>query len=832
MSDRFQRLREAFLLARAEPDPTTRERLVQDACGDDPELLAELRRLLAVEPADDFLVPPHGDSPVSPPAPRIGEFELIRDLSGGRGVVWMAHQPSLDRMVAMKVLHATPLTSPARIDRFHREPMAVARLQHPHIVPVYAEGRAGSTHWFVMQYVDGHGLDQELRSQESDQPRATTPLLPPYGTGPWFAAVARVCAEAAEALQAAHEHGIVHRDIKPANLLLDRRGRVLVADFGIARDERLGSLTEPGAIAGTWHYMSPEQARIANVPVDHRTDIYSLGVVIYELLTLARPFEGTTSEEVLSRIRGAAPRRVRRCNPSVPRDLETICMAAMAREAAARYATAGELAADLRRFLAHEAIRRQPPSWWARCGSALRQRRRGLLIAAAMLLALGLGSAAFAVVHAANRRSDLEVRCRAVVAAASLDEVPADLLAGLAHDVAALGADPATAEFGRLLAQYRTEQLLRLRDELEPLPEAAPVSLHERQARLQTAFARALRLHAIFPGDPEIAAALPKNPQFATADITVVDDRGRPVAANVAAQLIDPLTGMPQAARDLGAAPLSSPGLPAGLHQFVVTTDTDQQTFLRALDPLQRHQLSLVVRTRDDKTAGMVLLPGGELRLPAEAPPSGLAGQSVTVAPFWLDRCEVTCGQYRAFLTATGHPEPPLWQQLRIGDHDRLPVVLVRWSDAVAYAEWAGKRLPTYAEWAIAAHGAGPNPRRFPWVAEGVFGNCRGPIPTEAGSALFAAYLRGARPVDHDPLSCTPEGVFELFGNVEEWTASPGMRQLEDELLPRPDSRIVAGHPWYALTANPAELLLNTALVDHQSRHVALGFRCARSVQP
>jgi formylglycine-generating enzyme required for sulfatase activity len=708
----------------------------------------------------------------------------------------------------------------------------VARLQHPHIVPVYAEGRAGSTHWFVMQYVDGHGLDHELRCQAGGKPNAAAPLLPAFGTGPWFAAVARVCAEAAEALQAAHEHGIVHRDIKPANLLLDRRGRLLVADFGIARDARLGSLTEPGMIAGTWHYMSPEQARVANSPVDHRTDIYSLGVVMYELLTRARPFEGTTSQEVLDRIRGPAPRTVRRCNPGVPRDLETICMAAMERDAAARYPTARELAADLRRFLAHEAIHRQPPSWLARCGSTLRRRRRELAIAAALLVAVALGSTAFATLHAASHRNEVVARCQEVLRAPALDEVPADTLAALVRDVVAAGAEPTLREFHDRLGRYRNDQLQQLRDELQPLPSTVAESAVERQGRLHAAFARALRLHAIFPGDQEIAAALPKDPLFAIAEIHVVDDQGRPTAAHVAAQFIDPTTGLPQPPRDLGAVPLTSPGLAAGLYHFVVTTDRGEHTFVRTLDAMERHAFHLVVRLPADPNAGMVLLPGGVLQLPTGGPPNGLAGQRVAVEPFWLDRCEVTVGEYRAFLAATGHAAPPLWSELQGGSHDRLPVVHVRWADAVAYAEWAGKRLPTYAEWAIAAHGSGPNPRRYPWVAEGTFGNCRGPVPQGDGRSQFLAYLRDARPVDHDPQSCTPEGIFELFGNVEEWTASPGMRHAGSLLLPRPESRIVAGHPWYALTLVPTEHLLLTALSDQQSLHVARGFRCARNVQP
>jgi len=829
VSERFQRLREAFLAVRAELDPIVRERMIATACGNDAVMLAELRAMLAAEPAADFLVAPHGEPASSVPPPQVGEFELLRDLSDGRGVVWLAHQPSLDRTVAMKVLHETPGTSRANVERFHREPMAVARLQHPHIVPVYAEGRAGTTHWFVMQYVDGHGLDRELRCQVDRKPNSPTPLLPEYGTGAWFAAVARICAEAADALHAAHDHGIVHRDIKPANLLLDRRARVMVADFGIARDERLGSLTEPGMIAGTWHYMSPEQARVADTPVDHRTDVYSLGVVLYELLTRSRPFEGTTSQEVLDRIRGPAPRAVRRCNPGVPRDLETICMAAMARVADQRYQSAGELRDELRRFLSHEAILRQPPSRLARLEASLRQHRRHWLIATGLLVSAGIGSGVHAMVRTMSARTAIEQRCEAALAAGDLEQVEAAELATIAQLLPDGGDAAAVVTMRDRLADLRNRGMERLRQDLRPLPDEDTTDRGERQARLQRAFGQALRLRSIFPGDSEVEASVPQDPLFAVVDIVVQDDRGQAVPASIAAQFIDPLTGMPQQVRDLGRSPLTGHSLAEGMYHFVVTGDGAPRTFARSVEVLRRHRVMLTVRPIAEPTIGMVLLAGGALQLPADGPPSGLSGKRIEVAPFWLDRCEVTVGEYRAFLAATGHQPPFGWEQLQAGVHDRLPVVHVRWPDAVAYAEWAGKRLPTYAEWAIAAHGAGPSPRRFPWLGDGRFGNCLGPVPVGDSTRNFSLYLQHARPVDADLQSCTPEGIFELFGNVEEWTGSPGVSRAQGNLVPRPQARIVAGHPWYALTNSPDTDLFPTALADSLSTQVMRGFRCARS---
>lgn len=828
MSERFQRLQEAFLAARAEADPVNRERFIVATCGDDAVLLAELRAMLAAEPAADFLVAPHGDPGLTAPPPQVGEFELLRDLSDGRGVVWLAHQPSLDRMVAMKVLHAAPGVSRAHVERFHREPMAVARLQHPHIVPVYAEGRAGATHWFVMQFVDGHSLDRELLFQIARKPGGPAPLLPEYGTGAWFAAAARIVGEAADALQAAHEHGIVHRDIKPANLLLDRRGRLLVADFGIARDERLGSLTEPGAIAGTWHYMSPEQAHVASAPVDHRTDVYSLGVVLYELLTRSRPFEGTTSQEVIDNIRDSSPRNVRRCNPGVPRDLETICMAAMSRDVLHRYQTAGELRDDLRRFVAHEAILRRPPTRLARLCTWLRRRRGAVAVAAGLAASAGFGVGLHATAQEAAARAAVERQCEIVLAAGDLERVAADELVPLVSRLPEAGDAAVVVTMRERISELRRRGIERLRRDFAPLPADDEAGTTARQARLQDTLAHAMRMLSIFTGDAEVKAAIPLDPLAAVVDITVQDDRARPVAAAVAVQHFDPLTGMPGPLRSLGQAPILGQPLPEGHYDFVVAVDGAERRFTRPLQALRRHRHVLVCHPLAEPD-GMVLLPGGSLQLPADGPPHGLAGQRVEVAPFWLDRCEVTVGEYRAFLTATGQAPPFGWEQLQPGVHDRLPVVHVRWTDAVAYAEWVGKRLPTYAEWAIAAHGAGPAPRRFPWATGGPFGNCRAPVPQGDSRRNFAAYLQLARAVDGDPLSCTPEGIFELFGNVEEWTHSPGVRRSGAQLVSRPEARIVCGHAWFALTDAPETDLFATALADAANTQVMRGFRCARN---
>ncbi len=835
MTERFQRLRAAFEAAQAEPDAARREQLLLDACGDDASMLAELRAMLATEPPRDFLASDDVQVDPAPPPQRLGEFELLRKIGdGGSGVVWLASQPSLERQVALKIMTVGPGTPQSLVDRFHREPRAVANLAHPHVVPVFADGQSGDTHWFAMQFVDGHGLDVELRLQRERRPNDPPPLLTGFGTGAWFAAVARLCSDAADALQTAHEHGIVHRDIKPPNLLLDRGGRVLVADFGIARDQRFGSLTEPGTIAGTWHYMSPEQAHIANLPVDHRTDVYSLGVVMYEMLTLRRPFEGHTSFEVFDKIRRTSPRAVRKLNRQVPRDLETICMAAMAHRPEARYATAGALRDDLRRFLGHEAIEQQPPSWRARANQALRAHRVALLVAAVLVAAAFLGSTATWGWNAYAESRARVASADQVLLIGNLDDESDARLAAAWRAVAAPSGNERIEAARRRLLDYRDALLARVREQPRQRDRSDAADV-EGDAFASTQWAR--RASVVFPDDADVAAAATENPFAEEIALTVVDAAGAPASGDVTIHTIDALSSLPGAAVAAAPLPLGRQLVKRGHYRFEVrTADGRRQDFDRWLSGLQRHEVMLVLRAPAQPTAGMVQVAAGELHLPDNDPPSGLAGRPAAVAAFWIDRCEVTVGEYRAFLAANPAHRAPYGFPREPGDHDRLPVVNVTWNDAVAYAEWRGKRLPTYAEWMLAARGAGPRPRPFPWGDDGMHGNVRAPYEAVMTAAAgIAVWRRHATAVDASLDSATPDGVLELYGNVEEWTGSPGIDHAGNGLVVKPDVRIVAGFPFHVLSINKDSLpdVGRTVLADIGPTrfHYVRGFRCARSTE-
>ena len=394
-----------------------------------PEFARELKHYLAgiefLQKAADELQDvrtPDGDEPAFENQ-QLGDYQLVQEIGrGGMGIVYEARQLSLGRRVAIKILPFAAVLDPKQIARFTREAQAAAQLHHPHIVPIYAVGCERGVHYYSMQLIDGQTLEQalrQLRGEASDGVEATETFL----GGQQASASAKIqdaasterssltkrafatdgslrgkayhrrCVEimvhAAEALQHAHDYGVIHRDIKPSNLLIDARGKAWVTDFGVARLQNDAGVTATGDVIGTLRYMSPEQAAGNSVLIDHRSDVYSLGVTLYEMLTLKHPHSGVGQRDLVRHIESVEPRRPRSIDASIPVDLEKIIHKSIAKSREQRYQSAGEFAQDMQRFLDGKPVLAKPPSLVERA-SKWASRHRTLVASCLLLMTVTL----------------------------------------------------------------------------------------------------------------------------------------------------------------------------------------------------------------------------------------------------------------------------------------------------------------------------------------------------------------------------------------------------------------------------------------------------------
>ncbi|MBI3843348.1 MAG: SUMF1/EgtB/PvdO family nonheme iron enzyme [Planctomycetes bacterium] len=427
---------------------------------------------------------------------RLGDFKIIREVGrGGMGIVFEAEQISLGRRVAVKVLPPSFTQDKQAVERFVTEARAAARLQHRNIVPVYAVGEEAGFHYYAMEFVKGQSLSQLLDEARKEPDSATfyrstatmirksasaatasattAPVAVPTTSlardrENYLSWVCRIIAEVADALDFAHKNDVLHRDVKPNNIVVDERGVPMLLDFGLARIERSEKLTTTGEFLGTPAYMSREQILGKTQLIGPKSEVYSLGVTLYELVTLKLPYAGASPIEVIRNALAKEPIPPRQANPRLPEDLETIILTSIEHDLARRYATAADFAADLRRFMSFQPIQAKPATTWVRFRKFTRRNRAATIgagVSGAAVLALLAFWIGGVISKHARIRGEFET---ARVSAASFDF---DVAEAAMNRVLALDASNASASAS--IRDYRREREKQAAEKLEAQNQAA-----------------------------------------------------------------------------------------------------------------------------------------------------------------------------------------------------------------------------------------------------------------------------------------------------------------------------------------------------------------------
>ncbi len=699
------------------------------------------------------LFPDHADAiaaaheelrePVS--ARRLGRFELVEEIGrGGQGEVWLARDTHLLRSVALKLLSARGRMSRASLARFRREAEATSRLDHPGICAVYDVGESDGVPWIAMRYVDGQSLAERIaHARAEEQPLPIDEAL-------------RLTEQIARTLHAAHEAGIVHRDVKPANVRIPPSGDPVVLDFGLARVEESDgpSLTRTGEAFGTPAYMAPEQVR-ASGDVDRRADVYALGATLYECLTLVRPHESPTVEGLYRAVLEVSPSDPRLRNPEVPRDLATVLATALEKLPRHRYATALDLAEDLRRVREREPIRARPAGTWLRLARWSQRNPRLAAASGGLVAVLVLGLAVTSVLLGQTRASLEEVARLSDLRALPflVREADEDLWPAVPEKVAALDVWLGEARdlLGRLPEHRATLDAVRARGTAGPI-----------EVERLTSFVADLGAF-----DELVRDVAARRDFAATVFARTIEDHRDGWSTAISAVARDPRFGGLELEPQLGLVPLG-PDPVSGLFEFAhpqtgEVPERDPETGLLGTD----------------ETTGLVLvlLPGGAFEMGSEEIRDSRPVHDVTLDPFFLSKFEMTQAQWRH---VTGENPSTYFPGRRHSNLDAR----IEWSNPVETVSWREARdvlarldltLPTEAQWEFACRAG----TRTVWYTGDESDSLRGhanladeaQAPNWGGWAGFMegwddGYLAHAPVGTYLP---NPFGLYDMAGNVIEW---------------------------------------------------------------
>ncbi|MEQ8764810.1 MAG: bifunctional serine/threonine-protein kinase/formylglycine-generating enzyme family protein [Planctomycetota bacterium] len=826
-------------------DPDEWENRVRLRCESEPEVADEVLRLLSATEASEHLLEP----PEPPPLPKLSGFELEEEIGhGGTGVVHRARDGQTGSVFAIKLLRSRLGLTEREVGEFLKEPQRISTLQHPGIIRVLKVDQEEGVPYFVMELAEGGSLEDWLEMHRDggleSAHRDTT-----FGSPgePYSIRVAELVLQIAEALDHAHAQGIIHRDIKPANVLLDEAGRPRVTDFGLARVLDVESVST--GVAGTIHAMSPEQTKGESGGLDYRTDVYSLGVVLYELLTLQRPFEHSDPLRLIANIQNRQPPRPGSIDGQIPTALEAVCLKAMEKEREARYATARDFADDLEKVLKRGSPRAERLFRIRRAWNRCRRYRRPIVTTLGLV---GLGAVTIGAREIQKDwREAEELRSRVT---AEL-QIPSAERIGQTEEIQQLQ-DQRKRLAGTTFGGDSNGELVDRVDEY----------LNEVQQDWEKRIVESLFSQLEESGPRELLAlngGLFAESVNGVADIRRVFDEANHVELKEPEKWLWPRVSITvgQAAQSTASLTIQALSMVAKAHGDPLESDLPLPVVRRPLAPgyyrFELHSEDSGLREFDRLITGFewkvdlelpaagglrkfneeVFIAGGHLNGPSEMEPMcPIGAEGIDVAPFYIDAHEVTLGEFREFLEATERPAPYAWQFLPAGnEYDDYPAVYLSWYDARAYCEWVGKRLPTHAEWELAARGS--SRAEYPWQLsdEGDVNraNTAGPIRSRRGPQEgLAVFLKEAERVDSRPDATTATGLYHMLGNVSEFTSTWIVEKSQTGAAEvRLHQVYVMGGAWNADAWQSTLAVHRTFGSDTTHKDVQIGFRCARSAR-